>query len=238
METKIRQYSLAFILMSNIVVTVASDIEGLPYLESIKSADIPAVLSPLNNRPIIPTRIKPIDESSVIPQRVKPLSNSRTISAGIKTLTDRPKIKPVILKDSFVVLNKSGMFSNISGVKKAGNYVYELKPDKLQSKITQDQIRLESLNSSSSVTKYKLVQIPGKNFLISDGSFIVRFKNPRDKEELALDYNLTPKYQMPDATSYVSKDFSGLEALIKRIESDRRVLSVELDLIDPYIQLQ
>ena len=124
METKIRQYSLAFILMSNIVITVASDIEGLPYLESIESADIPAVLSPLNNRPIIPTRIKPIDESSVIPQKVKPLSNSRTISAGIKTLTNRPKIKPVILKDSFVVLNKSGMFSNISGVKKLVTFIY------------------------------------------------------------------------------------------------------------------
>ena len=42
----------------------------------------------------------------------------------------------------------------------------------------------------------------------------------------------------PIAFSYISKDFPGLEGLIKGIEADPRVLSVELDLIDPYIQIQ
>tara|TARA_B100000787_G_C16148567_1_gene275470 strand:- start:13 stop:612 length:600 start_codon:yes stop_codon:yes gene_type:complete len=176
------------------------------------------------------------DDNALLRYVENTISDSRVES--ILPMTGRPKVNPVILKDSFVVLNRAEIFSNIAGTKRVGKFVYELQPGKLHDKLTQDQAGLNSVKALPIDTGYRLVQIPGKNFLISDGSFIIRFKNPRNKEELALDYNLNPKYQMPDATSYVSKDFSGLEGLIKRIEADPRVLSVELDLIDPYIQLQ
>lgn len=176
------------------------------------------------------------DDNALLRYVEDTISDSRVES--ILPMTGRPKVNQVILMDSFVVLNRAEVFSNIAGTKRAGKFVYELQPGKLQNKVTQDQLQLKSVNTSSLDTGYRLVQIPGKNYLISDGSFIVRFKNAVNREAFALDYKLNPKYEMPSATSYISKDFSGLQALMTRIESDLRVLSVDLDLIDPYIQGQ
>jgi len=154
----------------------------------------------------------------------------------LKSPSSRTTIFPVILYDSNVFLATKGTLSNISGSKKIGSFVYELNAGNLKKQIEQN----ESASRKVSVadTGYRLVQIPGMGFLISDGSFIVKFKSPADKDQVNAEYSLSPRYEMPDATSYVSKDFSGLEGLIKRIEADPRVLSVELDLIDPYIQEQ
>ena len=154
----------------------------------------------------------------------------------IKRSSSKSVSVPIILYDSIVVLDRKGRFSNISGSKKIGSFVYELNPGNLKNKISGNQY--QSASQSVSDTGYRLVQIPGKNFLLSDGSFIIKFKDPADKAQVTSYYNLNPRYEMPDATSYISKDFSGLEALIKRIKADPRVLLVELDLIDPYIQEQ
>jgi hypothetical protein len=143
---------------------------------------------------------------------------------------------PKILIDSVVIKNKSNLFKSVPGATRIGDFVYGKNPDKLKEFLLDNQA--QSTKSSVFESSFRLVEIPGKNNLITDGSFIVFFKNSLDKEQFNLDYNLVPRYEMPAAISYKSDNFETLQAFINTLEDDERVESIELDLIDPYIQVQ
>ena len=146
------------------------------------------------------------------------------------------EINPVILIDSVVIRynNNNNLFDNVTGVKKIGEFLFEKEDKNLKNIFLKNGYQSQSLDLSFDAG-YRLVEIPGKNNFISDGSFVVTFKDPRDKEQLSFDYKLTPRYIMPNAISYKSNNFRELQDLINTLKSDPRVKSVELDLIDPYV---
>ena len=74
--------------------------------------------------------------------------------------------------------------------------------------------------------------------MISDGSFIIEFKNKIDKERFNMDYSLETKFVMGERTAYHSEGFKNLENLFDQFQKDERIISYELDLIDPNIALR
>ena len=146
-------------------------------------------------------------------------------------------VSPEIILDSVVIDNRNKNITSLSGVKSIGHFLYEVKPNQLANFINK-QARSDSNIISKKESNFRLVSLPGKDFLISDGSFVVFFKDPSDKQQFNTDYQLQPKYEMPDANSYKTDDFKSLPALLDILKSDERVQLVELDLIDPYIGLQ
>jgi len=140
-----------------------------------------------------------------------------------------------ILYNSSVILNNDGSFSNYD---KVTGLTYDINmralpsdPKELVSKPFDD-------IDDKKVISFKLVEVPGKKNMLSDGSFIVEFKNISDAEQFNLDYNLVPKYQMSNTNIYKTNNFKTLPALMDLLKNDERVQLVELDLIDPYIVLQ
>ena len=97
--------------------------------------------------------------------------------------------------------------------------------------------RLEKASNPASKT-FKLVEITGKKYMISDGAFIVKFKNNIDKKQFAIDFGLIAKYEFPESTAFYSKGFKGLEQLIDNIKLDPRVESFQVDIINPHIVSQ
>lgn len=85
---------------------------------------------------------------------------------------------------------------------------------------------------------YKLVKTRTNKFMISDGSFIIKFKDGVDKFKFNSDYVLTPKYEIGIRTAYQSKGFHNLIDLIKSFNKDSRIIFFELDLIDPTLVLR
>ena len=81
--------------------------------------------------------------------------------------------------------------------------------------------------------------MPSKELLITDGSFIVTFKNSNDSNQFTSDYNLNAnlqtQFQIPNTAIYNWSQISTLEALMNNLRNDPRVIKVELDLINPYI---
>lgn len=155
---------------------------------------------------------------------------------GTTSFISQREVNPIILVDSIVIKSKSIRFNNISEITRVGSFVFEKNPNKLKKML--NDIQVQSTDSSSYDSNYRLVEILGKNNLITDGSFIIFFKDPSDKRQLNIDYNLLPKYEMPYSTSYRSNNFKTLQSLIDNIKNDSRVKSIELDLIDPFIQTQ
>lgn len=143
---------------------------------------------------------------------------------------------PIILIDSIVIKNKNNLFDNVPGTTKVGNFIFEKKSNNLKEALLKT--NNQSINYSDSDARFRLVEIKGKNDLITDGSFIVFFNNSLDKEQFNFDYNLIPKYEMPTATSYRSNNFETLQTFLITLKDDKRVKLVELDLIDPYIEVQ
>ena len=146
-------------------------------------------------------------------------------------------VLPEIILDSVVIDNRNKNITSLSGVKSIGHFLYEVKPNQLANFI-EKQARLDSNIISKKELNFRLVSLPGKDFLISDGSFIVYFKDPSDKQQFNSDYQLQPKYEMPNANTYKTNNFKTLPALMDILKNDERVQLVELDLIDPYIVLQ
>jgi hypothetical protein len=140
-----------------------------------------------------------------------------------------------ILQDSVVITNSNPLFKDISGVPKVGNFIFEKSPNKLKDILNNKNQSVDIVNYE---TGFRLVEIPGKSNLITDGSFVVYFKDPSDKQQFNSDYKLLPKYEMPNANTYKTIDFKALSTLIDILKNDERVQFVELDLIDPYIGLQ
>lgn len=138
-----------------------------------------------------------------------------------------------ILTNSVVIRDESNLVKSSPGASRVGTFIYEETPNKLSEKLLDSQT--QSLNSLGYKTDYRLVEIPGKRNLITDGSFVVFFKTPEDKQQFNIDYSLVPKFEMPDANTYKSKNFEDLQSLLDTLRNDARVKLVELDLIDPSI---
>jgi len=137
-----------------------------------------------------------------------------------------------ILNNSSVILNTDGSFSNYDKVTGVTSNLDILSPPSDPRELVYKPF------DDKKVTSFKLVEVPGKKNMVSDGGFIVEFKNISDKEQFNIDFSLVSKFESSNRSIYFSKGFNGLDELINDMRSDSRVLSVELNLIDPYIKSQ
>ena len=116
------------------------------------------------------------------------------------------------------------------GFIKIGNFLY-----KLNTTINSN----EYLNDTSEERKtFKLVEIGKGKYMISDGSFIIEFQGNTDRKKFNEEYSIIPKYEMGTRTAYQPLRFENLDEVFNRLNADKRVISYELDLIDPNIVLQ
>ena len=137
-----------------------------------------------------------------------------------------------ILNNSSVILNSDGSFSNFDKVTGVTSNLDILSPPSDPRELVYKPF------DDKKVTSFKLVEVPGKKNMVSDGGFIVEFKNISDKEQFNIDFSLVSKFESSNRSIYFSKGFNGLDELINDMRSDSRVLSVELNLIDPNIKSQ
>jgi len=103
--------------------------------------------------------------------------------------------------------------------------------------------KLESEDQNNSFTNlqknnYKLVEINNNKYMISNGSLIIEFKENINRNSFNQDYSLIPKYEMGIRTAYYTKGFDTLNFLMNQFILDERVLSFELDLIDPELVIR
>ena len=116
------------------------------------------------------------------------------------------------------------------GFKKLGNFFYKLNTTENSN---------ENVNDVSEDRKiFKLVEIGKGKYMIADGSFIIEFQGNTDRQKFNEDYSITPKYEMGSRTAFQPLAFENFDEMLKRLNVDKRVISFELDLIDPNIVLQ
>ena len=163
------------------------------------------------------------------------LKNEFATSSNKSNLILERKNEITILQDSVVIMSKATLLNDIPDVTRVGSFIFEETPNKLINILNN---KTQSINNASYETGFRLVEVTGKNNLITDGSFVVYFKDPSDKQKFNSDYQLQPKYEMPNANTYKTNNFKTLPALMDILKNDERVQLVELDLIDPYIVLQ
>ena len=163
------------------------------------------------------------------------LKNEFATSSNKSNLILERKNEITILQDSVVIMSKATLLNDIPDVTRVGSFIFEETPNKLINILNN---KTQSINNTSYETGFRLVEVTGKNNLITDGSFVVYFKDPSDKQKFNSDYQLQPKYEMPNANTYKTNNFKTLPALMDILKNDERVQLVELDLIDPYIVLQ
>lgn len=146
-------------------------------------------------------------------------------------------VKPKILLDSTVIIDEFNMFGDIEGVSRIGKFVFEKDIGNLALEVPKNTPMSSSISSLEK--NYKLVEMPSKELLITDGSFIVTFNNSFDKDQFTSDYNLNAnlqtQLQIPGTGIYRWSQIGTLEALMNNLRNDPRVLKVELNLINPYI---
>ena len=120
--------------------------------------------------------------------------------------------------------------ARLEGFEKLGNFLY-----KLYSAENSD----EYVNDANEDRKiFKLVEIGNGKYMIADGSFIIEFQGNTDRQKFNEEYSIIPKYEMGTRTAYQPLGFENLDGVLKRLNADNRVISFELDLIDPNIDLQ
>lgn len=163
------------------------------------------------------------------------LKNEFATSSNKSNLILERKNEITILQDSVVIMSKATLLNDIPDVTRVGSFIFEETPNKLINMLNN---KTQSIDNASYETGFRLVEVLGKNNLITDGSFVVYFKDPSDKQQFNSDYQLQAKYEMPNANTYKTNDFKTLPALMDTLKNDQRVQLVELDLIDPYIVLQ
>jgi hypothetical protein len=163
------------------------------------------------------------------------LKNEFATSSNKSNLILVRKNEITILQDSVVIMSKASLLNDIPDVTRVGSFIFEETPNKLINMLNN---KTQSTDNAIYETGFRLVEVPGKNNLITDGSFVVYFKDPSDKQQFNSDYQLQPKYEMPNANTYKTNDFKALPALMDILKNDERVKLVELDLINPYIVLQ
>jgi len=114
--------------------------------------------------------------------------------------------------------------------KEIGVFVYKLNSDEKNNNF--------EYSTQNSQKELKLVKMISGKYMISDGSFIIEFKNKTDKERFNIAYSLETKFVMGERTAYHSKGFKNLNDLFNQFQEDERIISYELDLIDPNIALR
>ena len=133
-----------------------------------------------------------------------------------------------ILIDSLVYPFKNK--ANVEGFKKLGNFLYKLNTTKNLNEYVND------TNEDRKI--FKLVEIGNGKYMIADGSFIIEFQGNTDRQKFSKEYSIIPKYEMGTRTAYQPLGFENFNEILKRLNADKRVISFELDLIDPNIVLQ
>ena len=134
-----------------------------------------------------------------------------------------------ILFNSIVYLSANKK-NYIDDFKEIGAFIYKLNSDESNNNL--------QYSTQSSQKELKLVKMISGKYMISDGSFIIEFKNKIDKERFNMDYSLETKFVMGERTAYHSEGFKNLENLFDQFQKDERIISYELDLIDPNIALR
>jgi hypothetical protein len=140
-----------------------------------------------------------------------------------------------VILESLVILENSDTQMNLSGFNKVGGFYFQVNP-------TAESIKKRKLEISNNanfdveIKTYKLVEAPGNRYMITDGSFIIGFKDESDRKRFAEDFNLTAKSNFKNKTAFLTKGFSNFENLVDDIKADSRVLSFELDLINPNLR--
>ena len=133
-----------------------------------------------------------------------------------------------ILNDSIVL--QWDQKTNIEGFKKLGNFLYKLN--------AVEQSNENTININENKKNLKLVEVRGQKYMISDSSFIIEFGQEIDRQKFNTEYSIIPKYEMGSRTAYQPLGFENLNEVFKRFGIDDRVISYELDLIDPNVVLQ
>ena len=137
-------------------------------------------------------------------------------------------INKKILNDSIVL--QWDQKTNIEGFKKLGNFLYKLN--------AVEQSNENTININENKKNLRLVEVRGQKYMISDSSFIIEFGQEIDRQKFNTEYSIIPKYEMGSRTAYQPLGFENLNDVFKRFDIDDRVISYELDLIDPNVVLQ
>lgn len=137
-------------------------------------------------------------------------------------------INKKILNDSIVL--QWDQKTNFEGFKKLGNFLYKLN--------AVEQSNENSININENKKNLRLVEVRGQKYMISDSSFIIEFGQEIDRQKFNTEYSIIPKYEMGSRTAYQPLGFENLNEVFKRFGIDDRVISYELDLIDPNVVLQ
>jgi hypothetical protein len=158
-------------------------------------------------------------------------------------------VLPQIIEDSVVIKEASKDFIKLKSLKVSGEYAYSLmklnllpnsKNKNALSLYGPQEVGIQEPNLNSSYLLKDDLRIvldgPYKKILISNGSFIIRFKKNTNKNKFLQDYNIEKSIEFPDFTSYKAKTFNGINDLLDNISKDKRVDTIELDLIDPSIR--
>jgi len=157
---------------------------------------------------------------------------------------------PLILENSVIIKSAKQSIKNLETITTRGKFSYSLEP--LTAKLIAPQSALSNLGNElqENLPNNSLIELgpidkenlkvvivgSSKRVMITDGSFVVSFVNKNDQSKFSKDYDLEKLQQFPDFTSFKSKDFSGINDLLKRINQDSRISSLELNLIDPDIK--
>ena len=134
---------------------------------------------------------------------------------------------PIILLDSNVTAFDQNIISINKELTKLGeNFMYEINTNKLK--------EISSVDDNKSLMKLAKYQ-DSDSYLISDGTFIIAFKNQINVNEFAEEYNiiLLRAFDNIKRASFKFNDFEKLQNKIKNIRSDPRILYVRYDLINP-----
>jgi len=141
----------------------------------------------------------------------------------------------VVLQNSFVVNKSAYMSGSFEGMEVLGDFLYLRDgADAITNVSTQG-----AGNSSVTSQGLRLVYFPKLDqYMISEGGLIVYFAPGVDRQAFEREYSLKVKFDMTTVVSYFPVGFERLNDLIAKLNSDVRVLNIELDLIDPYIRAQ
>lgn len=152
---------------------------------------------------------------------------------------------PNIYENSVVFKKAPQHVINENQFNSRGDYAYSLKPIKLENKsssIPNDLLKSNQANSIDRLNSFieddlrVVIMGPGQKVMMSNGSFIVRFNDKKDKNIFRNDYNLILTQEFPDFVIFKANSFLGINNLLDQINNDLRINYLELNLLDPNIQ--
>ena len=157
---------------------------------------------------------------------------------------------PLILENSVIIKSAKQSIKNLDTITTRGDFSYSLEP--LTVKLIAPQSALSNLGNElqENLPNNSVIELgpidkenlkvtlvgPSKKAMISDGSFLVGFINKDDQINFSTEYKLEEVQKYPDYILYRASSFNGINDLLKRINQDSRISSLELNLIDPDIK--